>query len=287
MINAEFPFLFDAAAGAAAAVAPDPVAAAAPAVAPAAPEAAAPAPAAAPGSLLARGAKVEEQAPAAGEGDKAAPEVGIPEKYIVRGSDGAVDEKASLAKLLEGHKHLEKRLGAGDAPPAKPEDYSLDGLQGVNVDTLKADPKFTGFLKGAHSRGINNAQLQWVIGEYAQRMQPDPEAAEAELRQVWPQDAAFNTALKHAHRFVAAFAGDNFERLNSKFGTDPDFLRLAAAVGAQMGEDKAPPADLSQAEEESMEMLMSSPAYLDGRHPEHARTVAKVRALFSRKYPGQ
>lgn len=270
-------------------VAGDPAAApAAPAATTPAPAAQAPAaaPAAAPASLMARGAAAEP-APA----DTAAQPT-IPEKYLVKREDGSTDWEASALKQAQGYGELAKRLGSGDAPPKTPEEYAPDLPEGVTMDALKSDPLFAGFLKGAHAKGLNNAQVSYILGEFQQRMQlmqeqaRDPAVAEAELSKVWTTPAAMEKGLGNSYRAAKAFAdGDeHFAKLEQKFGSDPDFIRLMAKIGAELGEDR-PPAGLSPVEAETLETLKAHPAYSDAQHAEHGAVVAKVAALYRKLYP--
>jgi hypothetical protein len=179
-------------------------------------------------------------------------------------------------------------MGAGEAPPKTPEDYQPKLPDGVLLDNLKADPLYTGFLKGAHARGLNNDQLSWVLQTFTERqaMAASPEVAEADLRKDFTSDDALNQALQRSYRATAAFAGNEETRakLEAKFGNDPDFIRLMARIGTEVGEDKPAPG-LSSAEAESLESLMGSPAYLDGKHPDHGKVVARANALYAKKYP--
>lgn len=269
-------------------VAGDPAAApaAAPAADPSAAPAAAPAPAA-PASLMARGATAETP-PAEGQGEQPS----IPEKYLVKREDGSTDWEASALKQAQGYGELAKRLGSGDAPPKTPEEYAPDLPEGVTMDALKSDPLFAGFLKGAHAKGLNNAQVSYILGEFQQRMQlmqeqaRDPAVAEAELSKVWTTPAAMEKGLGNSYRAAKAFAdGDeHFAKLEQKFGSDPDFIRLMAKIGAELGEDR-PPAGLSPVEAETLETLKAHPAYGDAKHAEHQAVVAKVSALYRKLYP--
>jgi hypothetical protein len=248
----------------------------APAVAPVAePAPTAAAPAAAP-SLLATG-----NAPAP-EPSK------IPEKYVVKRDDGTVDHEATALKVAEGYTHLERRLGAGDAPPKTPEDYAPAVTVPMDMAALKADPKYQGFLKGAHARGMTNAQLGYVLEHYASSVKPDPVAAEADLRKDWVSDDQFQRGLSQAYRAAVRFAGspELQARLESKFGSDPDFIRLMARVGSSMGEDRPPQQALSAAESDTLAALMAHPAYFDSKHPEHSIIVRKATELYGRKFGG-
>jgi hypothetical protein len=177
-------------------------------------------------------------------------------------------------------------MGAGDAPPKTPDEYAPAVTAGISLDTLKGDPKYQGFLKGAHARGMTNAQLGYVLDHYALSMQSDPAAAEADLRKDWATDDQLQRGLSASYRATAAYAGGDEvrQRLEAKFGNDPDFIRLMARVGQELNEDK-PPAELSSAEADTLDSLMKSPAYFDSKHPEHGQTVRKAQALYARKYP--
>jgi len=271
----------------AAAAAPAAVAAPTPAAAtPAAPAApAAQAPAAPAPSLLARAAAASPAQPPAD-----APASPIPAKYQVKTADGQVDVDASMAKWSEGHSNLEKRLGAGDAPPATPEDYAPTLPQGLTMETLKADPLFSGFLKGAHARGMSNADVSFVLESYQARMAlaNSPEAGEAQLRKDWVTDDQMERGLAESYRAVAAFTNgdkDRMARIEAKFGNDPDFVWLTAQIGKELQEDTSVQGGLTGGEQQTRESLMSSPAYFDPKHPDHGKVTAQVRALYEKQFP--
>lgn len=281
--------------------------AAAPAAPAASPVAASPAPAdsapAAPapqsGSLLARGAADAHagSAPtgtpgAAGATTGADQPAPIPEKYIVKKEDGSTDWEASALKQAQGYQHLSQRLGS-DAPPKSPEEYAPELPSGITLDALKTDPMYAGFLKGAHAKGMTNAQVSYAVAEFTQRMalaeqmRNSPAIGEAELRKVWQTDQQLQQGLGQSFRAAKTFASDaeHMDRLDAKFGNDPDYIRLMARIGSELGED-TPPGGITPVESDTRAQLMSSPAYLDGKHPDHARTVAKVRVLYDKEHAG-
>lgn len=178
----------------------------------------------------------------------------IPEKYRTNKEDGTLDLEASSRKVAEAYKHLETRLGSGDAPPKTAEEYTvkLEGVEGFDWNEFKADPDTQSFLKGAHSRGLTNDQVQYVIGEYmkaapnliggaAQLTQQDCTAA---LKTVWGDDQTIRTNVSASYRAAEAFAsqGDapgNFNALMAKYGNDPDFIAFTANIGKELKEDRA------------------------------------------------
>lgn len=252
-----------------------------------------------PGSLLARGAGLE----GAGSGTSAADAVAgagepgdapaIPEKFLVKNEDGSINHEQSALKLAASYRGLEQRLGAGDAPPKSADEYAPELPEGLTLEALKADPLFTGFLKGAHAKGMTNAQVSYAIGQFQQRMalaelsRNDPAIAEVELQKVWTTEQQMTAGLRNSYRAAKAFAEDETHAaaLEKKFGNDPDFIRLMAKIGGELGEDK-PVQGLSHAEAETLETLKMHPAYMDAKHPEHRAITAKVTALYQKQYAG-
>lgn len=176
----------------------------------------------------------------------------IPEKYRTNKEDGSLDLEASSRKVAEAYKHLETRMGSGDAPPKSAEEYAvkLEGVEGFNWDEFKADEASQSFLKGAHAKGMTNAQVEYVIGEYmkaapglisggAQLSQEDCTTA---LKGVWTDDQAMQSGVRQSYRAAEAFASPegqpgNFQALMSKYGNDPDFIAFTANIGKELAED--------------------------------------------------
>src|SRR3546814_13895982 len=83
------------------------------------------------------------------------------DKYQVKKEDGTLDPDASWAKFVDGHEALQKKLGAGDVAPEKPEDYKLEApkdaegkpIEGVDFESFTKDPLFQSFQKAAHEIG--------------------------------------------------------------------------------------------------------------------------------------
>lgn len=217
----------------------------------------------------------------------------MPEKYLVKKEDGTVDHEATALKVGAAHAALEKRMGAGEAPPKSPDDYAPELPQGWGADRLKADPLFAGFLKGAHAKGLNNAQVSWALNEFQTRMDMmrSPEAGEAELvhRMGLPADQLHNQVYVPAFRAAKAFAADDamMQRLDAKFGSDADYLQLMARIGKELGEDKPVHNGITANEADTLDDLIKHPAYNDSKHPEHAKVTRQVAALYEKKYAGQ
>jgi len=172
----------------------------------------------------------------------------VPEKYQVKNEDGTINWEASALKQAQGYAALAQRMGAGEAPPKDPDGYAPELPQGVTLDALKSDPLYAGFLKGAHAKGLNNAQVGWLLGQFQERMAmatagPDPTVAEAELAGIWKLPGEMDKNLSNSYRAAHAFAADkeHAARLEQKFGNDPDFIRGHQQRGAgNAGEPNAP-----------------------------------------------
>lgn len=226
----------------------------------------------------------------------------IPEKYRTNKEDGSLDLEASSRKVAEAYKHLETRLGSGDAPPKTADEYTvkLEGVEGFDWDEFKADPDTQSFLKGAHSKGLTNDQVQYVIGEYmkaapnliggaAQLTQQDCTTA---LKAVWGDDSAIRTNVTASLRAVEAFAnqGDapgSLNTLMAKYGNDPDFIAFTANIGKELKEDSAinggaqvSEADFAVKTSELRQQLQDLPAH----DPKRPGIQAQLDALYNRKY---
>lgn len=223
----------------------------------------------------------------------------MPEKYRTNKEDGSLDLEASSRKVAEAYKHLETRLGSGDAPPKTPEEYALKiEVEGFDFDEFKADPASQAFLKGAHAKGMTNAQVEFAIGEYlkaapgliagnAQLSQDDCVAA---LKGVWSDDKAYTANLQSSHRAAEGFANKeglgSMTNLMAKFGNDPDFIAFTANIGKEMAEDTLITAgvinegDFEVKTAELRQQLQDLPPH----DPKRAQIQEKLNSLYAAKY---
>jgi len=267
---------------------------AAPAPAPAAdaPAAAAPSPAPAQqDSLLPPLATAPAAAPAADGATAATDYAWLPEKFRVNGADGKLDLNASSQKLGDSYRNLERTKGA--TPPASANDYTFTPPD--DMGDLKFDDALSaGFRERAHKAGISQDQYQFLMGEYATLVPQmlgaaaELSAAEArtELSKVWQSPAVFEAQLSHASHAISAAPQHLREDLHSRFGRDPAFLQFAAWMGAQMQEDRAPAnPDGGNGGGQTVEQMMSDPAYRDPKHPNHAALSKRVVEALQRANP--
>ena len=239
------------------------------------------------GSLLAAGA--------AGAGENTTDY--IPEKYRVNKDDGTFDLEASSRKLAEAYGHAEKRIGSGDVPPKTAEDYAVTVPDAFKESWKpEEDPKFQDFRTKAFESGMTQKQLDLVMSQYfemapglvAGAMALDSNAATAELQKTWSTEADFKKNVSNAYTGTAAIAqkaGLNIDDVMSPagLGNNVMFLKLMAAIGPEFTEDRVPGGE-SKFAQEDIDSLMMSDAYKNPKHPEHAKTSAKVKAYFERKH---
>lgn len=259
------------------------------------------APSAAPAPASGAPAAASALAAGAGEGGSSDPLAWLPEKYRVLGDDKALNLEASARKVAEAHRALEDRMRETGLPPKSPEEYKPEGLpETVNVDELMKDEGTKAFLKRMHAKGLTNAQVSEVLAfglaEWAPKLladdsQKSTQETLATLKQSWTDDAAMQLNLQHSWKASAAIAqkvGVSMEEIERRYGNDPLFIRMMAAIGPEIGEDGNVNAGSGggSTEAQTIRDLESSEAYRNSKHPQHEAVSAKVRAYYQRRYPG-
>lgn len=257
------------------------------------------------GSVLSAGAAAGA-ADGGGGGDAgqgAAPAEFIPEKYRVTKDDGSVDIEASARKMAEAHSHLEKRLGAGDAPPKSADEYTVTVPDAFKESfDPKADEGFKAFAGKMHELGLTQKQLDGVMEHYFQ-MAPqlvagaamlDEQGARSALEKVWGTGDGFDKNVRSAFKGAATIAkraGLDIEELMrpDRLGNNTDFLRMMAAIAPEFEEDTSPGGGAvpSEGDEAEIRKLMLSESYTNPKHPDYEATSKRVRAFYARKYPGE
>lgn len=206
----------------------------------------------------------EVEAPSDGESqEEAKPEIKlediIPEEYRQEKMFTAVKDVPSLVKnYVEAQKYIggavkmpteestqddwDKFYGKLGRPESS-EGYhvqSPETLQEIGFD----DGARQQFLRGFHSAGLNNSQVQNVlnvIGQYVTDSYNSASEGNAEgmnkLMEDWGENSELNTAL--AQRAVSHLGGDDLkDRMDkSGLGNDPLMVGVFAKVGAMLAED--------------------------------------------------
>lgn len=226
----------------------------------------------------------------------------VPEKFRVTRADGTLDHEATLQKALGSYVNLEKRFGSGDIPPETAEGYKLDYAAFPSEVKISPDGE-KAFLKSMHSAGLTNKQVQAVLNKYGEtlktgfelqkqqeagRTKATLDAVASDLRTHWGQKNDDN--VKAAIRGFNHLADETDKADLGKIGVDLGatyriLMKVLARVGAGVAEDKLPTQAEMTGINQTLEELRTSKAYLDAADPAHKATVAKVEALYQRKYP--
>lgn len=231
----------------------------------------------------------------------------IPEKFRVAKEDGTLDLDASARKLAGSYAELEKTRPTGQVPKT-PDEYKVEApkgedgkpVEGIAFDEFVADPMFKDFAAAAHAKGLTNDQLQFVTEHYLTKIAPgmiesmavaNANDAREALGKLWGNDQVLTQNLTLANRAVRGFAAEGdvpggLDRLMARYGNDPDFLAFAASVGKEMQEDSAVTGTGASGDDwdSKVSALRQNPAYEDANHPEHAKVVQQVQALYETRY---
>ena len=215
----------------------------------------------------------------------------IPEKYQVKKEDGTLDIEASSLKLAEAYGSLEKRLGTGDLPPKTAEEYEITVPEALK-DTWKPkeDPLLKDFLGKAHAAGMTQKQVDLVMGQYMELAPElvsagrklDAEACTAELRTQWKTDEQYKAEVGKAYKAAVGYFGADAEAIIKEYGNDPRIIRGLAKLGGEMGEDRSSSFDSGAGGQSGIDALMTSDAYNNPKHADHARVSEQVRVHFEK-----
>ena len=156
--------------------------------------------------------------------------------------------------------------------PASGGEYEL-AIDGFDVDAFKAENGAV--LERFHAANLSNEQASEVIKIWDEFQQTNIEA----LQQEWGDDYAVN--VNHAKQAAEAL-GFKPEDLDSPTA----IIKMAAEVSKRFLQEDLPPLNAQQSGVNSVQELMQSEAYLNERHPDHARVYAEVTKAYQQKYNG-
>jgi hypothetical protein len=168
----------------------------------------------------------------------------------------------------------------------------------VNVDELRADPGMQSFLKAAHAKGMTDSQVAFAISQHAKLLsengyvqQLDQAGCDEYLAKVWTDDKSYAENKGFAFKAAEALckkSGISIEDVEAAgLGNNPLFIRMLAAIGPEIGEDTSVQQQVTASEQETIQGLMASEAYLNPKHADHAKTSEKVRSFYAKKFAGQ
>lgn len=204
----------------------------------------------------------------------------VPEKYM---RDGQPDYQA----MTKGYVELEKKLGQKN--PQAPSDISEYESGYSNPDNINED-RLNDLRSYAKELGLSKDQFKGMttrfeqeVGYVLDELMPNAESAMEVLVGEWGNDYASN--LSSAMSAFKAYAPEG-TNINSVGFNDPEVLKLLAAIGADMGEDKKAKSSSSETgtstiDETEVLDLMKRPDYYT--NPDIQK---KVKEFYNRKYPG-
>lgn len=237
------------------------------------------------GAAAAAAAAAAEQATLLSQGaaGAAGTEFEIPEKFLVKNGE-EVDHKATLAKMGQSYKELEKRIGTGDLPPKSADEYKVEKYL---PDGFDENPEAVKPILGKmHELGLTNKQVQGILNIFGETMgsglaqeRASMEAGLAALKEHWGEKTQQNLAA--ANRALELLADDEEKKALSdpKIANNPFLLRFLEKVNRELGEDRLPD-DMGTVDSEELAALRKNPAYWDEKHPEHKAIVDKVNAIY-------
>uniref|UniRef100_A0A6M3LLM7 Putative capsid assembly protein n=1 Tax=viral metagenome TaxID=1070528 RepID=A0A6M3LLM7_9ZZZZ len=154
----------------------------------------------------------------------------------------------------------------------------------------------TAFNEKAHKAGLLPSQYQFVMGELAniinqgtvdqkEKNIKDFNEAMLNLRTIWGSE--YDHKVKLANNVLRLFTDNTAEGelLVSKYGTNPEIIKLLGTVGSQLSEEAISRtgmhgAFLSPASAQSeIKRIQAMPAYFDKMHTEHSYWVDRVLQL--------
>lgn len=226
------------------------------------------------------------------------------------------DLEGSSKKLATAYGELARRMTDTGLPPETAEAYAVDGITEDPAKTAVAellkDPEMKPFLKSAHSRGLTNKQISFVLSEYLARAPALAEAGaelnveecNAELKKVWTTDQDFRANLGMAFQAANTFAlamgkgadgkplvtFDDIEKAG--LADNPLFIRLMAKIGAELREDAVPNdaggfgAGTSKSFDEQIADLEKQLDEMPLQDPRRQKLLDQKSLLFKRKHPG-
>lgn len=233
---------------------------------------------------LLTGKKTESPA-GAGAGE----EFSIPEKFLIKGEDGKPNWEQVAKKALPGYLELEKRLGAGEAPPESADKYKIDNYLPEGFERNPEAEKAV--LARIHDLKLNNKQAQGVLSFYGELLgqglaaeKTSMEAATTGLKESWGKEyernmnrANFALTTLAAPELVAQITSD------ARLMNHTAVIQLLATMGAELEDDRAAN-QMSAGDVDDIDALRRSKAYLDEKDPEHKRVREKVSAAYAKGY---
>jgi len=213
-----------------------------------------------------------EDATASEEGDAT-------NSVIIPGEDASPEEM----------KEFYKKLGAPDDVSGYDEVFDREGVEWGEIDPIK---------QAALEAGLTPAQLAKVTDAYVGVVSKQQTAAKEDtsqsvvegLRKEWGReyDANLGLAIQTAKTFGGKALMTSLE--SSGLGNNKELIQTFSSIGKALASegiiDGAPVGRVSKKDAEAKaQSIMSSPAYLNAKDPQHGRAVAEATKLMELAYP--
>lgn len=203
-------------------------------------------------------------------------------------------DKIPVPKTDDDYKQVFLRLGASEDP--KEYDLGLDALPAEVQGDIKAQADW--FAEQASKLGITKTQAKGLVSEYGALLaRGHAEAAANENYEfAMAQDQlrkefgpAYDQRIALATRAASHFFSPELKAKidASGLGRNAEFIKFCADLGLKNAEDigvdkNGQTADTPSSLMEEISKAQAHPAYLDPTHPDHARIVRAVEALYQR-----
>ncbi|WP_225760231.1 hypothetical protein [Leclercia sp. Marseille-Q4284] len=213
----------------------------------------------------------------------------FPEEFRVMTGD-QLDVNATAAKLAEAYK---ARAAFGTIPANDEEYQPVEIAGGAKWEEVKELDAVKAFAAEAKKLGMTNEQFAYALKTVAAAevdgrnyaMNHNKEASEQQLREEWKDPNSYDLNIKAASAAVKAFIpAAEQAAFTTRYGNDAQVIKLLAKIGAEVSEDSPLGLTSATASAEDVKSLMTSEAYLDSKHPEHAATMAKVQRFYAKQY---
>jgi len=212
----------------------------------------------------------------------------IPEKFLVTGEDGQPDYKAIVEKALPAYAKLEKHHHGYEEPPESADGYQIEDYLPEGFD--RNPEKEKAVLGQLHQIGLNNKHAQGVLslfgtllGDAIAEEKATMEAATTELQGEWGDK--FTERMNRVNYTLSQAPEDVVKAITSdaRLMNNPQVIRLLDWIGKEF-EDDTSANQMGAAEIEDIDQLRNSEAYLDPKHPDHKRVMAKVSEAYAKGY---
>lgn len=209
------------------------------------------------------------------------PYASLNEKFKTYAEDGTLDINSTLDKLNKSYTELEKKFSSRTLFSKEAEKKDLD-LTDLDASFLENNKDLVELAKEA---GLDTESFKKLSSLYDEKIKSVIDYKETvayedtitQLEEIWGKDT--EVQVKYAFDAVTKL-GFTEEELDS-VGNNLTFIKLAAALGSQLGEHSP---TITQGSNSSLRDLMTSEAYMNPKHPEHVQVKAQVTELYSKGY---